>query len=101
MCFLGAQDWFTLISFDNPDLIYNLDCKFNRQLRMDYEYGPITDYKQVYPYYRNCHNKSSLDADNTFLVHLNGNVSNFGDYKIQFENNLKRLDSKVLKILPI
>ena len=29
---LGAQDWLTLVSFVQPDLIFPLNCKFNFQV---------------------------------------------------------------------
>ena len=75
----GAQDWLTLVSFDNPNLVYPLDCKFNRQMNL-YEIE-IPWLKEVWKY-NSCHEKKSYDTDNTFIVHLNGNSEyfNFNDY---------------------
>merc|ERR1711976_1109535 len=49
---LGAQDWFTLLSFDVPDIIYPLDCKFNRQLSTNYKKDPWTE---IFSNYYSCH----------------------------------------------
>jgi len=29
---LGDQDWYTLVSYEHPELIYRLSCGWNRQL---------------------------------------------------------------------
>ena len=71
--FTGAQDWYTMVNFDSPNLIYPLDCKFNRQM---------SKYNDEYSA---CHNKNTYDKDNTFIIHLNGNHQwkNFNDYLIE------------------
>ena len=78
----GAQDWFTMLSFDQPDLVYPLDCKFNRQLNMDHNLSP---WYNIFWKYHQCHNKTSFDNDNAAIVHLNGNNTNFGDYQVTME----------------
>ena len=94
--FSGAQDWFTLLSFDQPELIYPLDCKFNRQINLDYAQSPWLD--SFYNYHQ-CHNKTSFENDNAAIVHLNGNSTNFGDYKIMMELGWNKLSN--LKEMPI
>ena len=74
LIFLGAQDWLTLVSFDNPSLVYPLDCKFNRQMNL-YEID-IPWLEDVWKY-NSCHEKKTYDSDNTFIVHLNGNSEYF------------------------
>ena len=71
--FPGAQDWYSMVNFDSPNLIYPLDCKFNRQM---------SKYNDEYSA---CHNKNTYDKDNTFIIHLNGNHQwkNFNDYLIE------------------
>ena len=84
---IGAQDWFTLISFDAPELIYHLDCKFNRQLSPWTNNDPFKN-QFKFQKYNLCHNNMSYTSDNTFIVHLNnGNSTNFADYlmKQKFE----------------
>ena len=73
MFFTGAQDWYSMVNFDSPNLIYPLDCKFNRQM---------SKYNDEYSA---CHNKNTYDKDNTFIIHLNGNHQwkNFNDYLIE------------------
>ena len=68
------------MSFNSPDLIYPLDCKFNRQLNEDYNQNPWTD---KFWKYHSCHGKKSYNLDNTFIVHLNGNSTNFNNYLIE------------------
>lgn len=80
--FLGAQDWFTLLSFDHPELVYPLDCKFNRQLNMDHNQEIWSD---IFWKYHQCHNKTTFDNENAAIVHLNGNNTNFGDYQVTVE----------------
>ena len=79
LIFLGAQDWLTLVSFDNPNLVYPLDCKFNRQMSQHYKEIPWIEFWK----YNSCHDKNTYDEDNTFLIHLNGDTSNFNDYLIE------------------
>ena len=79
LIFSGAQDWLTLVSFDNPNLVYPLDCKFNRQMNLyEIEIPWIEDVWK----YNSCHEKKTYDSDNTFIVHLNGNSEyfTFNDY---------------------
>ena len=77
---LGGQDWLTLVSFAQPELVYPLDCKFNRQLNQDYNQDP---WKSIFWSYHQCHNKTTFDPDNTKIVHLNGGSTNFADYLIE------------------
>ena len=77
--FAGAQDWFTLLDYDSPNLIYPLDCKFNRQMSQHYKEIPWIEFWK----YNSCHDKNTYDEDNTFLIHLNGDTSNFNDYLIE------------------
>ena len=72
----GAQDWFTLLSFDVPDMIYPLDCKFNRQLSTNYKKAPWTE---IFSSYYSCHGRDSFDPENTFIAHLNGENTNLAN----------------------
>ena len=35
--------------------------------------------------YHQCHNKTTFDDENAAIVHLNGNNTNFGDYKVMMD----------------
>lgn len=48
---LGDQDFFTLLSFDYPELFYTLPCSWNRQLCT---YWKDNGYAEVWEKYFNC-----------------------------------------------
>ncbi len=72
------------MSFSHSELIYPLDCKFNRQLDLNYDVKP---WKEIFPSYHNCHGSMKHDPENSFIIHLNGNSTSFADFKIQSELN--------------
>ena len=81
--FVGAQDWFSLVKFEDPDLMYDLHCKFNRQMNNDEFEIFNTDNT-----FHTCDGRQDFDSDNALIVHLNGRWTSFGDYRIEkrFQN---------------
>ena len=75
----GAQDCFTLLDYDSQNLIYPLDCKFNRQMSQHYKEIPWIEFWK----YNSCHDKNTNDEDKIFFIHLNGDTSNFNDFLIK------------------
>ncbi len=83
-CFTsGAQDWYTLISFENPDLVYILPCKFNRQMNLDYEKPP---WLETFWSYHHCPSSERpemynvFDKSNAAIIQTNGQDLTFDDY---------------------
>ena len=83
----GAQDWFSLVNFEDPQLIYNLHCKFNRQMNMDGSRDNLVLGGGIFDKFHSCDGRLEFDKDNALIVHVNGPWTNFGDYQIekQFE----------------
>ena len=76
---LGAQDWFSLINFEDPDLVYNLHCKFNRQMNNEGDlFRP-----DIFKTFHSCDGRQDFDKDNAMIIHLNGPWTSFGDYRIE------------------
>lgn len=51
---LGDQDFYTLLGYERPEIIYPLNCGFNRQLCVWWrDHG----YKDVFDNYFNCNQK--------------------------------------------
>ena len=76
--FSGAQDWFSLISFEDPELVYDLHCKFNRQMNNEGDFMT-----EVYKTFHSCDGRQDFDKDNSMIIHLNGPWTSFGDYRIE------------------
>ena len=60
---LGDQDWFTLLSFEQPQLVSLLPCRFNVQLSLEYWAGNRENFTR----YHYCDAPASLK-----IVHFNG-----------------------------
>ena len=76
---LGAQDWFSLINFEDPDLVYNLHCKFNRQMNNEGDlFRP-----DIFKTFHSCDGRQDFDKDIAMIIHLNGPWTSFGDYRIE------------------
>ena len=63
---LGEQDWLTLVAWDSPQLVYPLNCLFNRQKGKDFLQEPWTE---IFYMFHNCEGDS--DGKGAFLVHGN------------------------------
>jgi len=42
--FIGDQDWWNIVVWDQPDLLYFLDCGFNFQLKQEFNRPPFDKY---------------------------------------------------------
>lgn len=66
---LGDQDFYTLLGYERPELIYELNCGFNRQLCLwwrDHGYKDVFSRyfkcdKQIFILHGNCNTKIPLD----------------------------------------
>jgi len=62
---LGDQDWWAMLSWKKPELFYNLPCRFNKQMSLQYLREP---WEEIFDSYHNC---SSTKAQ-TMIFHRNG-----------------------------
>ena len=63
---LGEQDWLTLVGWETPELIYPLDCVFNRQLGEDFLTPP---WDKIFYFFHDCDTESPDEP--AFVVHGN------------------------------
>jgi len=61
---LAVQDWFTQVSWQKPHLLHILDCKWNRQVSVQYLRPPWTS---EFPLYHQCRTPTEIQ-----VVHHNG-----------------------------
>jgi len=54
---LGDQDFFTLLSFEHPELFYTLDCGWNRQLCT---WWKTKGYEDIFDQYYQCNSKVKI-----------------------------------------
>ena len=72
-----------MVNFEDPNLIYDLHCKFNRQMNIDGSLDSLPWGGEVFYGFHSCDGRREFDENNTLIVHVNGPWTSFGDYQIE------------------